>query len=299
MSWRVLYVEESDNLSLYLDNVKVKRGTVELTIPLSDLAIIVIDNYKLTLTVNLLNACSNRNIPVILCGDNHHPLNIVLPLSGHFNASKIFLDQLQWKDELKAVFWKIYIKQKIKNQLHVLKNVKPESQDAMTILTSYIEEVTDYDSTNREGLAAKVYFRALFGPSFSRQKDDTINACLNYGYSIIRSIISKVIVAKGLNQQLGIFHKGPTNSFNLSDDIIEIFRPVIDMFVYKNFLNEKIFIRDHRLKLLEIINMKISIENQKVTINHVVEKVVDGVIKFFKDGLITNLVSFEPELYDL
>lgn len=299
MSWRVLYVEESEMLSLYLDNVKVKRGTVELSFPLNDIAIIVIDNFRLSITINLLNACSLRNIPVVMCGDNHHPLNIVLPLNGHYNSSKIFLEQLEWKKELKNIFWKIYVKQKIKNQLFVLQYLKPEANEAIEILKTYIEEVQEYDSTNREGLSAKVYFRALFGTNFSRQNDDTINACLNYGYSILRALISKTIVAKGLNQQLGIFHKGPTNFFNLSDDIIEIFRPIIDMYVYKKFINEKIFLREHRMQILEILNMKICVDNQKITLNHAIERTIDGVIKFFKNGQADTIIKFDPILYDL
>lgn len=299
MSWRVLYIEESESISLYLDNIKVKRATVELTFPLNDICMIVIDNYKLTLTVGLANACSIRNIPIIMCGDNHHPLNILLPLSGHYNSSKVFLEQLNWKEDYKERFWKLYIKQKIKNQLFILKRNKPESTEAISLIENFISEVENFDKTNREGLAAKVYFRALFGPTFSRQNEDTINACLNYGYSIIRSLISKIIVAKGLNPQLGIFHKGAANYFNLSDDVIEVFRPIIDNIVYCNFINDKIFTREHRTKLLEIVNMKLEINNQKLTLNHSVEKVVDGIIGFFKNGNEEFLASFVPVLYDL
>lgn len=299
MSWRVLYVEESESLSLYLDNVKVKRGTVELMFPLNDIAMVVIDNYKLLITINLFLAFSSRNIPVVICGDNHHPFNITLPLNGHYNSSKIFLDQINWDKNLKAKFWKIYIKQKIRNQLFVVKKAKPENEATISILSNYIEEVVDMDETNREGLAAKIYFKSIFGQSFSRHSNDTINACLDYGYSIIRAVISKCIIAKGLNSQLGIFHKGPSNYFNLSDDVIEIFRPIIDLYVYNHFLNEKIFTREHRIKILEIINKKILIDEQKITINHAVEKVIDGIIKFFKDGQVDSLITFEPLLYDL
>ena len=99
-------------------------------------------------------------------------------------------------------------------------------------------------------------------------------------------MISKTIVAKGLNPQLGIFHKGPTNYFNLSDDLLEIFRPIIDLFVFENFLNEKIFVKEHRKKLLSLLNNKIEINGQKHTINHCIEKIVDNVIDFFKNGSV-------------
>ena len=99
------------------------------------------------------------------------------------------------------------IKRKISNQLFVIENTTKD-EDTITLLKKYIDEVEEGDPTNREGLAAKVYFRALFGKSFLRQEENVINACLNYGYSILRALISKTLVAKGLNTQLGIF-KGP------------------------------------------------------------------------------------------
>lgn len=298
MSWRILYIEESESLSLYLDNVKVKRGATELTFPLSDLCMVVIDNYKLILTVGLINACSTRNIPIVMCGDNHHPLNICLPLNGHFNGSKIFLDQIAWNDGLKEKIWQIIVKQKIKNQLYVMSHCV-SNEEAEKILKNYIDNVELNDKTNREGLAAKVYFRAMFGPTFSRQDENVINAALNYGYAIIRAMISRTIVAKGLNPQLGIFHKGAGNAFNLSDDVIEIFRPMIDYFVYINFKEEKIFTRDCRIKLLEIIDKKVRVNEQNITLNHAIEKVVDGIINFFNSGSINSLIYFEPVLYDL
>lgn len=298
MSWRVLYVEESDSLSLYLDNIRVKKGTNEYTFPLSDISLVIVDNYKITLSINLLNACSLNNIPFISCGDNHHPLCILLPLHGHFESSKILFDQLKWSEEYKSKLWKFIVKKKIEGQRFVLNHLNKDSE-SISILDKYINEIEPFDSTNREGLAAKVYFRALFGNNFSRRDETTINACLNYGYSIIRAMICKVIVAKGLNTQLGIFHKGPENAFNLADDIIEIFRPIVDLFVCQRFLNEKIFTRDIRLKILELINYKIIVNEQKCTINHAIEKIVDGIIQFFNNGNLSNLISFEPVAYDL
>lgn len=298
MSWRVLYVEESDGLSLYLDNIKIKRAANELTFPLSDISLVLIDNFKLTITANLINGCVKRNIPIIICGDNHHPAALILPVHGHFECTKILFNQLSWSEELKGVLWQLLVKQKIKNQLCVLKKRNPTCE-SISIIEKYIDEVRVYDETNREGLAAKLYFRGLFGVKFSRHDTDVVNACLDYGYSVLRAIISKTLVAKGLNTQLGIFHKGPQNAFNLSDDVIEIFRPIIDSFVYDNFLNEKIFVREHRVRILEILNMKLNINGQRHTIYHVVEKVIDEIIRFFKDGKVDNLISFDPELYDL
>lgn len=298
MSWRILYIEESDSVSLYLDNVKIKKAANEFTFPLGDILLVMIDNNKLTITINLINACSKRNIPILTCGDNHHPLSIILPLNGHFEASKIFLDQLGWSNSLKQHFWQLYIKQKLRNQLFVLKKSAP-NDGSIPIITKYIDEVEENDKTNREGLAAKIYFKALFGAQFSRHDSDALNASLDYGYSILRALISKVIISKGLNAQLGIFHRGAQNPFNLSDDVIEIFRPIIDLYVYQNFLNNKIFSRETRLKILEILNMKILYKDTKITLHHLVEKIVDEMIRFFKDGKADICINFDPLVYDL
>lgn len=298
MSWRILYVEESEELTLYLDNVKVKRSLNEFTFPLSDILLILIDNYKTVLTVKLITMCANLNIPIVLCGDNHHPTCIMHPLTGHYAGSKMLAEQIGWTDELKAIVWKEIIKHKITKQLRVLKLfstiIEPQQ-----IIAGYIEHVEIGDATNREGLAAKVYFRSLFGADFSRSEECVINACLNYGYSIFRAIISKVIVTKGLCPQLGIFHRGAENAFNLSDDLLELFRPIVDKIVYEKFINEKIFIREHRIVLLKMLDCKILFDNQYQTIHQVIEKTVDNLITYFRKGVIMPGLDFDPVLYDL
>ncbi len=298
MSWRILYIEESEELTLYLDNVKVKRLLNEFTFPLSDIVLILIDNYKTVLSVKLITMCANMNIPIVLCGDNHHPISIVHPLTGHYAGSKILAEQINWSEEQKMIIWREIIQRKIAKQLFVLKCFST-IEAPQRIIQEYIGHVEMGDVTNREGLAAKVYFRALFGAEFSRNEECVINACLNYGYSIFRAIISKVIVAKGLCPQIGIFHRGAENAFNLSDDILELFRPIVDKVVYENFRNEKIFIREHRITLLKMLDHKIFFEKQHLTIHQVIEKTVDDLISYFRKGVIMSGLDYDPVLYDL
>lgn len=111
-------------------------------------------------------------------------------------------------------------------------------------------------------MAAKVYFRALYGDQFKRFDDDVINAGLNYGYALIRSSISKSIVSKGLNTSLGIFHRSHTNAFNLSDDLIEIYRPLVDCWVYEKLKKEKIFLREHRINLLKLLTIETHVDGK-------------------------------------
>jgi CRISPR-associated protein Cas1 len=103
------------------------------------------------------------------------------------------------------------------------------------MLYKYVGEIRDGDVTNREGHAAKIYFNELFGKNFTRDDETIINFALNYGYSILRSAISRSIVSKGLHPSISIFHHSIYDAFALSDDLMEPFRPIIDDFVFKNY----------------------------------------------------------------
>lgn len=279
MSWRVLYIEDSERLSLYLDNIKIEKNDEYIYIPISDLHTIILDNYKINLSVHLINALTKANINFIICDIDHLPQSIVLPHQGHKLSFQMLKKQLNWSQSLKEQIHKFIVKNKIKNQISLLKSFN-KSNETIDLLTSYYENVELGDKTNREGLAAKVYFRELFGKEFKRFSDDVINAGLNYGYAILRSQISKVLVAKGLNTSIAFFHSSRENEFNLSDDIIEPFRPIIDNFVYKNLINESLFLREHRINIIKETTKKIVIDNKYQTIFNTIQIYVEGILNF-------------------
>lgn len=298
MSWRILYIENSDYLSLYLDNLKVTKEHDDTVIPLSDINSIIIDNYKTTISVNLLNKCMEYKVNVVLCDMQHLPYTIIYPYSINYQASLIQQQQLNWNSEHLGLIWKEIVIGKILNQANVL-NYNNKSVDVINRLKKLSDEVIINDKTNREGLAAKMYFRELFGNKFTRDKDDNINSCLNYGYSIFRSLIARTLVAKGLNPHLGIFHKSQFNSFNLADDIIEVFRPIVDNFVYNNFSNDDYFTRDERIKLVELSSKKVIYKNQKQSISNVINSYIDSILLSLNTGEINNLSFPNIRTYDV
>jgi len=115
-----------------------------------------------------------------------------------------------------------------------------------------------------------MYFRELFGNDFIRMNEDVINAGLNYGYAIFRSLISSIIVAKGYLANIGIFHKGKQNMFNLSDDIIEVFRPIVDNYVFHNMMEDIIFKQEHREALIQLTVKKVKIDHRQQTISNAI-----------------------------
>lgn len=279
MSWRVVYIEESEYLSLYLDNIKVKNKDKEVLIPITDIHTIILDNYKINLSVHLINALTKFNVNVISCGVDHLPKTILLPYSGNKLAFQMMNKQLKWSKKIKTKIHKFIVKNKIFNQKTLLKHLNKEVE-IIKHLKLFYEGVLIGDKSNREGHAAKVYFNQLFGLDFKRFNDDVINAGLNYGYAILRSQITKVLVGKGLNTAFGFFHIGRENQFNLSDDIIEPFRPIIDFWVYTNLREEKIFLRKHRIELIKQTTKTLIINKKKQTLFNAVLRYVEGILNY-------------------
>ena len=297
MGHRVIYVEKCEYLRLYLDNLKVMVKDNDILFPISDIQILVIDNYQSNISVPLINKLTENNVCTIICGVDHLPKSYILPINGNFETSGNINKQISWKKERKALLHSIIVKYKIENQIEILKQ-NNKSHEVIKKLYEFVDSIELDDRTNREGLAAKMYFRELFGSDFIRFDDDVINAGLNYGYSIFRSLITSIIVAKGYIANIGIFHKGKQNMFNLSDDIIEVFRPIVDDFVYNTMCDEILFKQEHREKLIQLTNKKILIDSRKQTIANAINQYLDSIFNYL-DGE-TNRVLFPlPIIYDL
>lgn len=277
MGHRVLYVERSNEFHLYLDNLKIENEKGELLFPISDILILVIDNYKSKLTVQLMNKLTENNVCTILCGIDHLPKSYIMPMNGHYSQSGNIQSQIEWNAEVKAKLHQQIIKAKIYNQVDNLKK-NHCSDDVIEKLMKFILEVDEGDTGNREGLAAKMYFRELFGDDFIRFNNDIINSGLNYGYSIFRSLITSIIVAKGYLPNIGLFHRGKTNMFNLSDDIIEVFRPIVDDYVYNNLKDEVLFKEKHREELIKLVLYKTKIDDKYQTIYNAINIYVESIL---------------------
>lgn len=297
MSHRVIYIEKCEYLKLYLDNIKVEYHDNELLLPISDIQILVIDNYRSSLSVPLINKLTENNVCTILCGVDHLPNSYILPMNGHFAQSGNINKQINWDEDKKKRIHQKIVKAKIYNQIEILKT-NDKSMEVISKLYQFMEEVALDDITNREGLAAKMYFRELFGDNFIRFDEDVINAGLNYGYSIFRALISSILVAKGYLPNLGIFHKGKQNMFNLSDDIIEVFRPIVDHYVYNNMTDDILFKQEHRDQLIQLTLKKIEIDHRKQTIANAIYIYIENILKELETD--ENAFIFPlPYLYDL
>lgn len=257
MGWRTVVVNKNCKLSYKNDYLVIRSETLQM-IHLSEINLIIVENGMVSITSYLINELINNKIKLIFCDEKHNPAGEVMPYYGSFNTSKKILNQIKWKNERKDEIWRQIVKYKIHNQAMLLKKLDIAGYEK---LLEFEKEVEMADKTNREGHAAKVYFNLLFTKDFVRGTNSMINSGLDYGYAIILSTINKEVVSKGYITQIGINHKSEFNQFNLTCDLMEPFRPLIDEIVYNNQNLE--FDRIQKYKLIDVLNNKVKINGKE------------------------------------
>lgn len=254
MSWRVVVIENQAKLD-YKMGYLVVRGLDVKRILLDEIAVLVIENPAISLTGILIEEMTIRKIKVIFCDTKRNPIAELIPHHGSHDSSAKIRTQIVWEQAIKDTIWRDIVSEKIRKQADFLHETGHQEQ-AM-LLTQYTEQIELADASNREGHAAKVYFNALFGMDFTRSADIAINAALNYGYSLLLSSFNREICANGYLTQFGIFHNNMFNHFNLSCDLMEPFRVLVDRLVYQMQPIE--FNKDEKHEMWRILDQKVEI----------------------------------------
>lgn len=262
MSWRTVVISKRCKLD-YSMNYMVIRSEDTKRILLDEISMLMIENNAVSMTGCLLSALCEKKIKLILCDSKRDPQLEMVPIYGTHNDSKRVREQILWTDDNKTAIWTRIVKEKIHNQSRILERYEKDKEAAM--LKGYSEETQTGDMTNREGHAAKVYFNALFGMDFTRSDDgNVINSALNYGYSLILSTFNREVVSNGYLTQLGLGHDNQFNHFNLSCDLMEPFRVLVDDKVKKADYQK--FDTEEKHDLLHLLNDTVSIREADQTI---------------------------------
>ena len=197
-------------------------------IALDDIGAVIVHAHGTTWSNHVFVQMAERNVPVVLCAPNHAPVSVVWPLAGHHAQGGRMQAQAGASKPLKKQLWQQVVTAKVRMQGHVLA-CNGQEAGAFSLLA---RKVRSGDPDNIEAQAARRYWQALMGPHFRRdQNAEGANAMLNYGYTVLRAIVSRSICASGLHPGLGIFHANRGNSFPLSDDLMEPYRPLVDQLV--------------------------------------------------------------------
>lgn len=266
MTWRTVVIRERAKLDYSLNFMTVRQEAGVRKISLGEIYMVIVENTAVSLTAVLLNELVKNKIKVVFCDEKRNPSSELIQYYGSHDTSLKYKNQLEWSKENKEKIWTRIVYEKIFNQMQFLKKLNKEEY---RLLEQYLSELEWNDSSNREGFAAKVYFNALYGMDFSRNKECFINAALDYGYSIILSAFNREIVASGYFTQLGLCHRNPFNKFNLSSDFMEPFRILVDKEVYK--LEGTEFTKDHKNKLINILNKTVIIDDKNQTVANAIK----------------------------
>jgi CRISPR-associated protein Cas1 len=219
-----LSVKNSQLIVSYLD-----KSEEDKQVPIEDIGYIVLEHQQSVVSMPALNALSDNNVAVIFCNRNHLPASMLLNLDSHSTQSEKFRDQIAASLPLKKSIWQQIITAKIKNQSFILNKLGKNGD----MLRPLYMNVKSGDSDNKEGTAARLYWRELFGKNFVRDQDGAdLNTLLNYGYAILRAAVARALMGAGLLPTLGVFHRNRYNAFPLADDVMEPFRPFVDEIVY-------------------------------------------------------------------
>ena len=287
MGWRTIIIEQSQQVSLHLDNLKIKMLEGDYLVPLQDISIVIFNNYKLNVTTQLLCKMSRYQICVIICEKNGLPSVVMNPIAGNYVTFKNQEIQLNMDSSRPGDLWKAIIERKIDNQISVLDHYSL-SLDTIETMESLKSTIQPLDIENHEGIAAKVYFKALFGVGFVRDREegDPLNNALNYGYSIVRALMARTLAAKGLLLSIGIKHHNIYNHFNLVDDCMEIYRPIIDDWVYFSmYKTQALFSRDLRLNLVSMLSeVTVRHQNLSYSIADSMNRFADSLIRCMTDN---------------
>lgn len=210
-------------------------GEATARIALDDIHALIMSSHQGMLSLNLLRSLSAMGIPIVICGKNHIPEAMFISPTSYRRVSAVVKTQIGASLPLKKKLWQKIIRTKIRHQAQALALVNPQSS-YITTLNSLAEQVLSGDSQNHEARAARIYWRALMGKDFVRDHDQPgINAALNYGYAIVRASVARSITGHGLIPMLGLFHSNQNNPWLLADDIMEVWRPVVDLAITQLF----------------------------------------------------------------
>jgi CRISPR-associated endonuclease Cas1 subtype II len=259
---------------------------------LDEVEVIILENPASSITAFCAVEMAKRNVKLIFCDEKHNPIAEMLPLYGSYDCAAKLNAQIQWKSETKAAVWQSIVKSKISHQAKLLKEFGCDT--ASDKLIAELSKVKPGDKTNREGMAARVYFNNLFGLDFNRERGEDArqyNAALNYGYAILTSLFNRYVVAAGYSTQLGIFHHGTENQFNLSCDLMEPFRPLIDREVLYGCSHA--FDDAEKYRLANTIFTEVKIDGAIQTLDNAVPIYLRGIFDALNTGQIELIVDYE------
>jgi CRISPR-associated protein Cas1 len=243
----------------------ISKEDEEPTVPIEDIGVLMLESHQATITQSALSALMANGTVVIGCDATHHPDGIMIPIAGHTLHTAVLKEQMNASEPLNKQLWQQTVKAKIENQASALSslNVNIEPMDL------FARKVRSGDPGNLEGRAATYYWKNFFPQEFEFVRDPEgahPNNYLNYGYALLRAATARAIVSSGLHAAVGLHHRNQYNAFCLADDLMEPYRPFVDILVRELSLepdDEGMLTPSVKKRLLGVLSMDAWMENER------------------------------------
>lgn len=280
MVWRSVMISRPAKLRREHYSLAIEQEETAF-VPFEDIAVIVLNHREITLTHPVLSACAEYGIGLYATGHNHQPAGVFLPFLPHSRTTRMMRLQLNIARPAAKQAWAGIVRRKIENQAACLRLCGKKGEDR---LVSYARRVRSGDPDNLEAQAASFYFAQLLGQGFRRADEVWTNAALDYGYAVLRGAIARGLVAHGLHPTVGLFHDSEQNAFNLADDLIEPFRPLVDLHVAKHSaLQESGLIPADKQALVALLNIDVAMPQGKMSVLSAIEYAVESLARLYED----------------
>lgn len=277
MTWRSVMISRPARLRREHYSLAIEQDETAF-VPFEDIAVIVLNHREITLTHPVLSACAEYGIGLYATGDNHQPSGVFLPFLHHSRSTRMMRLQQGISRPLAKQLWATIIRRKIANQATCLRMTGREGVER---LESYVRRVRSGDPDRLEGQAAAFYFTRLFDSHFQRDQPRWGNAALDYGYAVLRGAIARGLVAHGLHPSMGLFHSSEQNAFNLADDLIEPFRPLVDLHVIRHHpaTGADELAPDDKRALIALLNVDMGMPRGVMSALSAIEQAVESLVR--------------------
>lgn len=257
-------------------------------IPLDDVGAVIVHAHGVTWTTNLVVALAERGALLVLCGSNHAPVAVCLPINGHHGQNARMRAQWQAGKPLAKQLWREVVVAKIRWQAAALEARGIEA-GAFDMLA---RRVRSGDPDNVEAQAARRYWPLLMGSEFRRDRSaEGVNALLNYGYTVLRSVVARSVVAAGLHPSIGIHHANRGNAFALADDMVEPFRPLVDLMTVQLVAKKCVEVSPQTKRLFAgLIALDLPGEDGTTTVSGAAARFAQSLARCFETGKAVDLV---------
>lgn len=290
---KTLYFENQAYISLWNQQLKVQGKNLlneeySRTIPVEDIGLVILDHAQITLTHGIINALIQNNACIIHCDEKHLPNGLMLPLADNDTFTEKVRIQIEASEPLKKQLWRQTVATKIFNQSRTLQILGLPYKEVERLY----KQVSSGDQENLEGHAAALYWSALLKPyAVNRGRyEEGPNFLFNYGYAVLRAVIARNLVGSGCLPVIGIHHRNKYNAYCLADDIMEPFRPIVDLYIMQKLLSGDMAVgenltKENKIALLNIPVIDITIDKKKSPLMVGAQRTTSSLVKCFSGEL--------------